>query len=74
MERGYNRDHEALPQINAGVVYGEPSAFISLNYQRLAQFYHQVKQIRFKRLNRRSGQQALNWEQFGKYRACPKTN
>ena len=26
VEWGYNRDHEALPQINLGIVYGEPSA------------------------------------------------
>jgi transposase len=26
VEWGYNRDHEALPQINLGLVYGEPSA------------------------------------------------
>ncbi|MDR3170081.1 MAG: hypothetical protein LBU17_00470 [Treponema sp.] len=40
---------------------------ISLNYDSIAQLYHQVKRIWFKWLNRRSRQKELNWEQFGSY-------
>jgi group II intron reverse transcriptase/maturase len=40
---------------------------ISLNFDSIAQMYHQVKRIWFKWLNRRSRQKELNWEQFGSY-------
>jgi group II intron reverse transcriptase/maturase len=40
---------------------------ISLNFDSIAQLYHQVKRIWFKWLNRRSRQKELNWEQFGRY-------
>jgi hypothetical protein len=45
VEWGYNRDHEALPQINLGVVYGEPSA-LPLCYRMYPGSIHDVNTLR----------------------------
>jgi hypothetical protein len=45
VERGYNRDREALPQINLGVVYGEPSAS-PLCYRMYPGSIHDVNTLR----------------------------
>jgi transposase len=45
VEAGYNRDHESLPQINLGVVYGEPSA-LPLCYRVYPGSIHDVSTLR----------------------------